>query len=799
MKNAQYDSTLFLYGLIAAGLTLFMVLAPFNNALFYNTNYLFERPVFAWLLVLAPTGIVAGILMYMKRDRLSKGDILLYGIVLLVPLSATVSHLFSKASYSSYQSLLISLTAAVLFIASHLLSRNRSISTYIQAVMLAAGYLLVLHGILNITGYANYKNAILLSGPIHDLNMRLNSVFQYANAYAAYLVALLVSSLYVIVRTSNRTVYGLTALMLVPITLSLLLTGSKGGLVLLVASMMVLLLCLNVYRQFTVLLLLGVSFVISLALMNPAARLGVEIGSNPESGRQTAALLLIALPSIVTAAIMLLAKAKVLPWIAKKTARWEHLHFARYILVGAPIAAGLLGLVLYGLTVAYAPTLIPDYVRERLGTLNSYSERMLFYRDSLRIMADHMLTGVGGGGWGDAVLVYKTFPYQTTQAHSLLFQYAAEYGIFGLIALSTLIGFVFLSYMRPSRLFKKTQPEGTATIYFLFAFTFLLHSLIDFTMSFIYLYMLVFIAMGGMSSRTDDKGSVRPAASRKPGRWAAIGATTIALLSVLIVIQAAKLVASNKAFTETVAVAESGKNRSVVLNAAEHAVAYQYHNPVFEVYRNNLLIELFKETKDQSYYDRAASSLNTLKLREPFSRDVLEQELQLYASKIDLAGAHAYAKQKLAMYPWDIKLYEHLVSTGYQLGLEQRTLGNVKESDAWWDRSIGYYEEAAGKSKTPGFASSSQNAALYFDSSDLMTLNTGMIHYMRGNYSEAEKTLKGKINYYPQDATQKGIDRWYLAAIQKQNKQDISLYNQLISIDIKEKDLIEELLKLPAS
>lgn len=207
-----------------------------------------------------------------------------------------------------------------------------------------------------------------------------------------------------------------------------------------------------------------------------------------------------------------------------------------------------------------------------------------------------------------------------------------------------------------------------------------------------------------------------------------------------------------------------------------------------------MLLQLFKETKNTAYYEQAAGSVAQLKQREPYNRDVLEQEIQLHVSINDLEGAYALALRSLSQYAWDVQLYDHLVSTAYLLGTGLRAQNRLPESDLWWDRAVAHYEEAARKNNAPRYAKSAQISEFVFNS-DLMSLDTGIIYYMRGNYAAAEKTLHPRITYYPENDTQKGVIRWYLASLRKQGREDIKLYNQLISIDIKEKDLVEALLK----
>lgn len=783
-----------LHGAIAVLLTLFIVLAPFYNALYYSTNYLFEMPVFAWLLVLAVPCLIGGALLYAKRDQGTKNDVIVIGAALLIPASALLSHFFSEASYASYASFLIRLMAALLFITAYIWSRSKLFAEFLLIVLMGSGYLLVLHGFLNIAGIVQFKDAILLSGPIDDLELRLNSVFQYANAYAAYLIALLLGSLYVIVHTSNKALRGAIAFMLVPIALSLLLTGSKGGLVVLMGGLTALLLCLNLYSQIRVLLLLTVSLAASILLMSPVMQLGVEIGSGTDQAGASFIMLLVIGPSLLVTGLSTFSNRLWTERLRQRVALLDNMRFSRYWLIAIPGLLGVLGVMLYVLIYLSFPQLIPDYVRNRLGNITSFSERFLFYKDSLRIFADHPATGIGGGAWGDVILHYKSAPYQSSQAHSFLFQSLSEYGLIGLLCLLALIGYVFITFIRRGGIAPLSQGTRPGTVFFLIAFTLLLHSLIDFTMTYVYLLLLVFICLGAMLASAAAPRPSGSASSAVTRGWLGFCSLLLIALSLFAAQQTAGLVRGNDAFRKALDTDEAAKDPAKTWAVLQPALARSYTNPHYAMFGNSLLVQQYSQSGNNAYFEQADAALQALRREEPYSFAVREQQYHFYMSKGDWEGAFSFVEGQLDMYPWDIQLYENIVQTAYRLGAMRKETGELGQMDLWWNRALDYYGEAAAKNESlHTINNTSHPSGIEFFPTDLMTYNAGIIYFSRGEYATAEATLKDKITYYPENETQKGVIRWYLASLLKQGKEDIALYNQLISIDIREKDLVAEL------
>ncbi|MBX5477363.1 MAG: O-antigen ligase family protein, partial [Clostridia bacterium] len=67
-----------------------------------------------------------------------------------------------------------------------------------------------------------------------------------------------------------------------------------------------------------------------------------------------------------------------------------------------------------------------------LSTFNAYS-RVVYTQDALKIVRDHPVLGVGGGGWNAVYHAYQTFNYYTTQVHNDFAQVWVEVGTVGLL------------------------------------------------------------------------------------------------------------------------------------------------------------------------------------------------------------------------------------------------------------------------------------------------------------------------------------------------------------------------------
>ena len=168
--------------------------------------------------------------------------------------------------------------------------RDKLGNRIIQNTIMTIAYLIVGFGLLHWFGQGKtagaiakwFSNTVLNGTYTHavmtDTNgLRLTSVFQYANTYAAFLMAFLFAAVFFV--TTSRKWYGQAfhSFMLVPIIISLLLTLSRGGLVMLPVVFVLLLLFLKPAKQLLWILYCGIAGVVSLAISKPVTELGLSL------------------------------------------------------------------------------------------------------------------------------------------------------------------------------------------------------------------------------------------------------------------------------------------------------------------------------------------------------------------------------------------------------------------------------------------------------------------------------------------------------------------------------------------
>lgn len=116
-------------------------------------------------------------------------------------------------------------------------------------------------------------------------------------------------------------------------------------------------------------------------------------------------------------------------------------------------------------------------------------ERGIFIIDGIKLASQNWLTGIGGNGWEEAYKSIQSYNYDARESHCYITQLWIENGIIAVIAFAGIL----LITIRIMLKYKKNQ---YCNIIFLSISMIILHSFIDFDMSFFCIKIIVFMGLG---------------------------------------------------------------------------------------------------------------------------------------------------------------------------------------------------------------------------------------------------------------------------------------------------------------
>lgn len=427
-----------------------LLLAPYFRGLFFD-----EELVIAHMF----TAIVAGLYFYFKKDQIrfsrSMTDYAGIGMIVAYCLSALVAYEVRDAIGEVFK--VFNYFLVYLLISK--LSRNTDDLKKILLTFFISGFGVALIGIGSAFGTFSFNGAFQ-----HGL---INSTLQYHNAGAIYMAAAGMLGIYLSISMDGLWARILITAVNYVVFMTAFGAGSRGAL--LIAPVAVFIQFIGLPRTYKLKFFYNL-----LAIILPFA---ITAKSVLSFGVNSAAFHwgILFLGFVLTAGIQFgMEKLGQLHFEIKKS---------YYIWTGIVIVAVLAGLLTFKGT-DIMPASIADRAQNINLSDNNVRDRFYFYSDAFKVIKDHPLLGVGGGGWNNIYRQYQSYFYNTTEVHSHIIQTWVEGGLLAFLSFIMLwIGSLIsaVKIMRNS----KASPQLQALTWSAFATALALgmHSCIDFTLS----------------------------------------------------------------------------------------------------------------------------------------------------------------------------------------------------------------------------------------------------------------------------------------------------------------------------
>ncbi|MGF9699852.1 O-antigen ligase family protein [Paenibacillus sp. MABNR03] len=792
---------------LSVGLILFLLWSSFQVALFNGQLLQFEGPIY-WALVITSLLFIVWAVVYYKNISLDSQRDWLKLAVLLLPLTYILSLISAASKYLAVNMILIQCIYTMLFIMTMYLLQNKQINHIIQSSLIGIAYVIVGFGLLNWLGAFSFAGKLVgwfSSGVVNgvynqaiwnDANgPRLASIFQYPNTYAAFLMAFLFISIFSLIRTKKVYMQLVHGFMLVPILLSLLLTLSRTGLVMMPIVFVIILLFLKPAKQILWFIYLAISGIGTILILNPVNNAGLELQQQFTAGLASKGWIYLIAASIVVAVIIWALQHWIAPKLEAKLQSWGNRKGASlWIPLGSALFAIIAAVLLLGTSLR---NILPDSISTRLENINfqqhSVLERLTFYKDAVKVIADYPLIGAGGGAWTALYEKYQNNPYVSAQAHNFFMQYLVEVGIIGFIIFMAFILYIFYQFVR-SYLRRDESERESHFVFFILSMTILVLSLLDFNMSYVFIGMLVFIGFGGMAAAIEPRPvqrlKVSPSAAR--GIYTAIAGVSIIILLIVSV----RFLQANQYANAAKEVAQTSQSFEEIKAALDKDLTIRSTHSDSLLTLSALYQQGFEQTQDDQFYMAGIDLLQKGLQAEPYNKSMVKQLIQFYELKGESDQAYTLQKEYANNYIWDMDWYETLISRSFDLGYQALGQGDTAKKESYFTSGLDAYQHVVDGVEHLKTLPEGQLQGQPFELTPTMILNAGKMKYMSNDSAGAATILKGGIAEDLSDATNREIVRWYLAALTKDGEQDQAVYDKLIAVAPNEADEIKQIAEL---
>ncbi|RKN82191.1 O-antigen ligase family protein [Paenibacillus ginsengarvi] len=805
------DTSSMLYWLTLFFVVFFLFFSSFQTALFngesnqvYAVNS-FERPIITAVLWCSIILLLAAVF-FIKHWSLNNHADLLSVLVWFIPLAYVLASFNAASSHLSTKMILLQVMYATFFVLGVYLTKNNLSNTIIINSIMICGYAVVLYGILNLLGNAYSRDGVMLT----DQGLRLTSVFQYANAYAAFLMALLFAGIYLLIH--SRTWYSiiLHSVMLVPILLSFFLTLSRGGLVVLPIILVLVLPFLPLKKQLLFILYLIISTLASLTITDRMDALGNDIVKRVLATRTVEdkvtllglsdpkvmdGFITFILATLALALVVTLIQKFVAPRFLDKSISWLSFKYSAFLLPVIAVVVGSIGAYLL-LSDSPIRKMLPDTLEQRIDNINfeqhSVLERTTFYKDSFKLIKDYPILGVGGGGWAALYEKYQNNPYTSRQTHNFFLQFWIEVGTLGIIILAAFLLYIFYQYVR-SYIKGDEASRKDKFVFYIIALSLLIHSTIDFEMSYGFIAALVYLCLGGMASGISSN---QLSIAKHP--WAAkvkLGyPILLGIIAITAFIMSAIQFSGNNKYALSLKNAAAQKPLQEIMNPLNKALELQPHHPDYVATKVGFLTQLYSQNKDEAMFNEAIQLLQETKRHITNNKILFGQELDLYSMKNDQTKMLSLVQEGLQQFPWDNALYERSATLNLMF-YDQLRATNKAQAESYSNKVIETYNTALQKVKHLETLPKGQMQGAAFNLTPNIISSAAQIYIAHGDNQAAETILKSSIGGSLDDANTQLLVRLYLVSIMKQGRSDQDLYNKLIAKNANERAQIDNMLK----
>ncbi|KJS12081.1 MAG: hypothetical protein VR67_11445 [Peptococcaceae bacterium BRH_c8a] len=359
-------------------------------------------------------------------------------------------------------------------------------------------------------------------------------------------------------------------------------------------------------------------------------------------------------------------------------------------------------------------------------------QRLYYMESSIDMIQERPLIGWGGGGWKEAYESYLSYRYTTREAHSYPFQVGVETGIVGMI---TVIG-IWLSFLLlVIRQYRESKDNPLRRqLVWLFGVTFLMiggHALIDFDLSLSALALVLWSIFGIAAALAYPAGIVERKKQMNLN-YAPLGVSTIVMLLIMIcsafLAQAASFANQASTYFRT--------NKPVAgVEYLEKAKAY---NPFNSNHRISLSQAYMGQGEKTKALEEAKSAANLS--RYNFGPRINYVQIAFAAGNNELATSELEKTLELA--PNNIETYEQYAINYLNFGINELTAGNKDIARAYLNKAVAVTGLITRQANSLNDIDKKMWSGPLLEVNDKIRLITGQANYCLGNFNESQERLQ---------------------------------------------------------
>ncbi|MFD2880531.1 hypothetical protein ACFTAO_38680 [Paenibacillus rhizoplanae] len=313
---------------------------------------------------------------------------------------------------------------------------------------------------------------------------------------------------------------------------------------------------------------------------------------------------------------------------------------------------------------------------------------------------------------------------------------------------------------------RENDDYNNGFFYLIIALSILVHSLLDFNLSYAFMGILVFLSLGGHGCCHGEQAA--PASVEKKlwvraGYYGLLGIGT----GYLLFLSLGYISSSSEAYAAKKLIQVSQSYEEIKAPLVK-ALKTRPNHPESATYLSLLDQKVYEQTKNEQFLDEAYAVLTLALKDEPYNKELLTQLAGYYDLKGQSDEAYHVYLDNADKFMWDINWYDQLISRASLLGLQAYAKQDESGQQKYFDSALAVYKHITDGIEYLKSLPPEQLQGREFFVISTTALNAGRIQHMTGDEEAALTTIKqGFINGY-EDLTDAGrlwTTEWYSAVI----------------------------------
>lgn len=377
---------------------------------------------------------------------------------------------------------------------------------------------------------------------------------------------------------------------------------------------------------------------------------------------------------------------------------------------------------------------IPEAIIRRVAginaTDNSAQARIIFSKDAVKLALNSFLLGTGGQGWATSYRSIQSYPYWSKHVHNHYLQLFVETGILGIVLFGGFLALLLYKYFKYKKNEEDVVNKTLADTLLVSAGTILAHAAIDFDLSLIGLFIILWVLLGLLKSMVSpDKDELNIFSLKLKNSFLKKLNGAVTLLTIIAIILSATIYGGIFFTKQAVKAQENGDTDGIEL-AMKMATRLDPFNTTYKTDIIDVYFFQYQAKSDESYGNMAKSETDKLLKYGKDDPNAYITAAQSYFKFGLVEEGLGFIRKSLELQPLVIESYSQNTDAHLSIFSYYMDQGDLESANQTASEGYNFINDLLLESNARSIRPMSKNNKMFFDLSKLKYLGNQFDDYI---------------------------------------------------------------------